>query len=231
MAIGKWIAVAALPAMLLLTSCRKTSSAAPESTRQPQPAAAHVEPERQLNPAEQSCKLFVQHFYDWYVGEGLASECRSLDKGMDDGTKSCERASKLSTAKPMSLKDALSPRLNRLLDEDAAQQAKSQDGIVGLEGDPFLNGNGGAIYDYVVGNIEINGRKCYAALNEVGINGNGEEQGKIYDRMIVELSSSKGKWMIDNIHYHRDDVYDPSKKANISYDDDLVHELNALGDK
>jgi hypothetical protein len=37
--------------------------------------------------------------------------------------------------------------------------------------------------------------------------------------------------MIDNIHYHYDDVYDPAKKANISYDDDLVHELNALGDK
>jgi hypothetical protein len=240
MKISKCAAVVAIVAILAISSCRKSPSTSQNSAAEQKSTVAHVEPERVLSKDELSCKEFVQEFYDWYVSSEVSDECKQLKSTQEkthiyfnDPINTCRRASEFHSVKVMSLKQALNPKLKRLLDEDTAEQAKHPDEIASLQadGDPFLNGNAGVIYNYIVNSAQVTDRKCHATVNETGIDGNQEEEGKIYDRIVLDLSKSSEKWMIDNIHYHYDDVYDPAKKANISYDDDLVHELNALCDK
>jgi hypothetical protein len=248
MKISKWVAIMAIMA---LTSCRKVPSASQNSAGKQEVTVAHVEPERaqikperaQIKPEraqskdERSCKEFVQKFYDWYVSSEVIDDCKKQKETQekthiyfDDSLNSCKRASEFHSVKVMSLKQALSPKLKRLLDVDAAAQAKETDGIVGLDGDPFLNGNAGVIYNYIVDSAQVTDGKCHATVNESGINGNQEEEGKIYDRLVLDLSKSSEQWMIDNIHY-RFNYFDQAKNAEVSRDEDLIQELNALGDK
>jgi hypothetical protein len=245
----KWIAVVAIVTFAALTSCRKSPST-PKITGEQQPNTVQkkpqivrkadveqAEPARVLSEDEQSCKAFVQDFYDWYVSREVTDECNQEEKMQEkmhkvfaDSINTCKRASEFHSVKVMSLKQSLNPKLKKLLDEDAAAQAKETDGIVGLDGDPFLNGNAGVIYNYIADDAHVADGKCTATVNETGINGNQEEEGKIYDHIALDLSKSSEKWMIDNIHY-RITYFDQTKKAEVTSDEDLIHELNGLGDK
>ncbi len=219
-----------LLAIAPISSCRKES---PVAKKTDQPQKANVVQDKQARPLskeEQSCKEFVQEFYDWYVSSEIADECKQANKMHYENTdtlSTCKRASEFHPVKAMSLKQVLSPKLKRLLDNDYAAQAKSDDGIVGMDGDPFLNGNGGVIYNYDVDSVQVKEGKCYAIVNETGINGNYEEEGKIYDRITVDLANANGKWIIDNLQYHR--TYNEGSKV-FSKDDDLVSWLKRLGD-
>jgi len=62
--------------------------------------------------------------------------------------------------------------------------------------------------------------KCFATVNEVGINGNYEEEGKVYNHLVAELDKSKEKWMIANVHF-RFDMGD----GKPAMDDDLIQML------
>jgi len=180
-------------------------------------------PARSLSKDEQSCKAFVQDFYNWYVSGEVAEECKQIKKMHSENTdilNTCKRASEFHPVSGISLKQALSPKLKELLDKDSAEQAKSTDGIVGLDSDPFIGGNAGVIYNYLVDNVQMKNGKCFATVNEVGINGNYEEEGKIYNHLVAELDKSKEKWMISNIHF-RIDMGD----GKPTMDDDLIQML------
>jgi hypothetical protein len=235
------IVFSAVLAIAAISSCRKEPPAA-KNTGQQQANVAQTVPEKatQMNgvkfePAhaqskeEQSCQEFVQKFYDWYVSRELEFECKHLKDTHHediDSLNSCRRASEFHSVEVMRLEQALSPKLKRLLDDDYAAQAKA-DEIVGMDGDPFLNGNAGVIYNYVVDSVQVKDGKCNATVNETGINGNGEEEGKIYDRIVPELVKTDGKWMIANLHYHRN--YSNGSKE-VSEDDDLISWLKRLSD-
>lgn len=209
-------------AVVTISSCRKTHPAT-ENTDQKHAKSAQTVPVRALSKDEQSCKAFVQDFYDWYVSGEVAEECKQIKKMHSENTdilNTCKRASEFHPVRGISLKQALSPKLKELLDKDSAKQAKSTDGIVGLDSDPFIGGNAGVIYNYLVDNVQMKNGKCFATVNEVGINGNYEEEGKIYNHLVAELDKSKEKWMISNIHF-RIDMGD-GKQA---MDDDLIQML------
>jgi hypothetical protein len=184
------IVFSAVLAIAAISSCRKEPPAA-KNTGQQQANVAQTVPEKatQMNgvkfePAhaqskeEQSCQEFVQKFYDWYVSRELEFECKHLKDTHHediDSLNSCRRASEFHSVEVMRLEQALSPKLKRLLDDDYAAQAKA-DEIVGMDGDPFLNGNAGVIYNYVVDSVQVKDGKCNATVNETGINGNGSIQ-------------------------------------------------------
>ena len=98
------------------------------------PSSIHAqEPDRQ--ELEQSCRTYVQRFYTWYV--------RLSEKDTPH-------------AQDLALKRfAFSPELVRGLREDSRAQTRYSDqGIVGLDFDPFIGGNGGPLGRYVVGRIK-----------------------------------------------------------------------------
>ena len=89
---------------------------------------------RGLNEDEQSCKVFVQKFYDWYWN-------RTVERMSDPSVKGSDMPSmeEILRHRPQ----FLSAKLQSLLREDA-ELKRNADGIVGSEFDPFLNdGNGG----------------------------------------------------------------------------------------
>ena len=222
-----------LLAMVGFCGCRSHSATSPAQQKvvQPlvqQPAQARVETEE-----EKSCRKFVQGFYDWYLADDLAAECRhstaarraANSKDLVDSSNACKRASDLQPAKGMSMKLALSPQLTRMLGEDEAWKAKNQDGIVGLEGDPFLrDGNSGDYYAYSTDEVRVQGGQCFVRVNEHFVNENGGTEGKLYDSFVVELSDSRERWRIANVHYR----FDPGN-GKPPEDEDLVSDLKSLG--
>ena len=88
---------------------------------------------------QKSCKTYVQSFYAWYTSKA-AQQKESSD---------WDRVLK-------SKRFTLSPELRRGLKEDADASAKSTDGIVGLDFDPFLDAQDEA-ERYVTGKVTVKG--------------------------------------------------------------------------
>ncbi len=211
---GKWIAVVVVVVLAALTSCRKTPFTS-QNTVQQQPNAVHsepksveqtslarLEPKRTQSKDEQSCKVFVSKFYDWYVHGVWSDFCNDTHD-----IESCKKASEFGSVEEMSIKQVLSPKLNKLFDDDrAAEAAVNEDGVGFLEeGDYFINTNGGPSSYYEVENVRVKNGVCNADV--YGESKEGIEEVKI----MPELAKTGEKWVFVNFHY--------------DYGDDLVSGL------
>jgi hypothetical protein len=227
MRMDKWIVIVAIVMLAALTSCRKTPSN-PKNTVRQQPNAARtepqiaqqtnvarMEPERVQSEDERSCQEFVHKFYDWYVHGVWSDFC----KGTHD-TESCNKAAEFGSVEKMSMKQVLSPKLEKLFNDDqAAEAAANEDGVGYLEdGDRFLNTNGGPSSHYEVENVRVKNGVCNADV--YGESDEGAKDAKI----MPELAKTGNRWVITNIYDHYD-FYDKRAKKQVSGDDDLVSGL------
>lgn len=159
------------------------------------------------NADEQSCRKFVQDFYDWDWNRYFAHVNEPNAGGFKVPT-----ISEVIRHRPQ----LLSAQLQRLLLTDAELKARTTDAIVGLEIDPFLNaGNGdGANVPFIVQSVDVNGARCEAAFKwlwpEWGVR--------------PELLKTHSGWIFTNIHYS---FYKEDGKTKDLPDDDLIHLLKA----
>ena len=126
---------------------------------------------------QESCRNFVQGFYDWYVPKAL---------GENEGP-----------AWAFALKNkrsVFSPELYRLLREDSAAQAKAGE-IVGLDFDPFLNSQDPE-ERYVVGNVTPKGDRYLVELRGISSGKKSEKPA-----VVAELTQNDGRWLFVNFHY------------------------------
>ncbi len=145
---------------------------------------------------EQSCHQFVQSFYDWYV-----KLARQEHKESSDDIAVRQKSANFSA------------ELKRRLKEDADAAAKSTDGIVGLDFDPFLNAQDFG-EKYTVGKVTKKGANYFA---EVNVTWNGKKNAK--PDVTPELSNKGGTWVFENFHY---------EKTNIPENENLLGVLAAL---
>ena len=181
----KATAIFASSLLLCLTvSCSRPKPAANRQT--PSPDARKQQTNVQILPAEspeQSCRQFVQAFYAWYVRDwDVDDRQKKPDAG---GT--VERALKYRAP-------AFSAELTRMLNEDAAAQAKAHE-IVGLDWDPIVSGqdiNG----RFEVRTVTRKGDRFFADVYEIPA---GENPSKTH--VIPELALVGQQWVFVNFHY------------------------------
>jgi hypothetical protein len=138
---------------------------------------------------EESCRKFVQGFYDWYVPKAAAPDDKNAGPSSDLALKQW-RAS-------------FSAELYRLLREDSEAQAKA-DEIVGLDWDPFLNTQdpGDPPGDpYVVGSVKRKGESYWVEVYR-------RSSGKLSEKPLVipELVFKNGRWIFVNFHGESGDL-------------------------
>jgi hypothetical protein len=153
---------------------------------------------RSLTADEQSCKNFVQDFYDWYWNRFYAHMNEPNTGGFKEPT-----LNDVIRHRPQ----LLSARLQRLLLADQDLKAKNTDGIIGLEGDPFLmDGNGaGANAPFDVQDAVVVGGRCQVKLS----------MGSPDSEVRPELMKIRSGWIFFNFHYSFPGLPD----------DDLIHML------
>jgi hypothetical protein len=134
----------AVLATAAVSSCRKTPPVS-QIKGQQQSSVAHVEPERVQSKDEQSCRKFVQDFYDWYINSHL-SELHGV--AWFDVPRLRPRL--------------LSPELLKLLKNENAEQIK-YGSIIHLDADPFLNSQDPS-QKYVVQSAVISNGQCQAVV-------------------------------------------------------------------
>lgn len=126
----------------------------------------------------ESCRKFVQEFYNWYS--------KRSEKGMGiSGAIQARRST-------------FSPELLRRLREDAAAAAKHPNEIVGLDFDPVLNGQDFA-KKYVVGKVTRKGGSYFVEVFGIWDG----KKSEIPD-VKPELVWINGRWRFENFHYQRD---------------------------
>lgn len=192
--------VVLLVAAISISSCRKSASPT-VSSDQPK-SKLQVTEARVLDADEQSCKVFVQKFYDWYWNQ-FADE-------VDDP--------KFDTRKlhvyddPLQLKPpVLSKELARLIEKDRQASRAAGGDIVSLDFDPFLNSNG-PVGKYTVRKVEVLDGACQANIE----GGHGV-------REVAELKKSGSGWLFANFQYS---YYSEDGKTKEFPDNDLVHILS-----
>ncbi len=121
---------------------------------------------------------FVQSFYDWYVPKSLAENPTP--------------AWVLAIQQKRSL---FSPQLLSALSGDFSAQAKSSGSIVGLDFDPFLNGQDTGDR-YEVGRVAKSGDSYRVEVHGVWSGKKSENPD-----VIVELSRHRGHWLFTNFLY------------------------------
>jgi hypothetical protein len=128
------------------------------------------------SPEEQSCKAFVQNFYDFYWNR-FAERANHLDFDRHQ----LPKVETVLNRKP----PVLSPELTQLLaDNQKKKLATHQRG--NLDFDPFW-GNENAQGMYIVGRLLVTGDRCKASIPQ------GDE--------IVELQKSGSSWLFVNFYY------------------------------
>ncbi len=127
--------------------------------------------------AKQSCRKFVQSFYDWYVRA-------TQNTGYEAAVKR--------------RRSAFSPELLRRLNEDLAAQKKVPGEIVGLDFDPFLNAQDIAP-KYTVGKVHQKGDRYLVQVFGIWSGKKGE-----IPSVEPELKRADGRWVFLNFHYHTD---------------------------
>ncbi|MBF0493170.1 MAG: DUF3828 domain-containing protein [Deltaproteobacteria bacterium] len=95
-------------------------------------------------------------------------------------------------------KNVLAPELRKALEEDMQAQSKVSGEIVGLDFDPFLNGQDPA-ENYQAGQVKLKGRTFWVEMFEVR---NGKKSSK--PSFWVETEMQNGSWRISNFHYVTD---------------------------
>jgi len=167
-----------LVAVLALGSCRQRSQSTVEQQQAAQPRQ-QVQTSAETEQA-QSCKKFVQDFYDWYF-DRLNSQIAKKTEGP-------------STYDVLRLKpQVITPRLRTMLEEDVKAQSKSPDEVVGLDLDPFINAQDWE-GKYWTGNVTLNGENCRVAVW-------GTDSGAKYEIVDPELKLENGQWVFVNFHY------------------------------
>jgi hypothetical protein len=154
-------------ALTLLTLCWALVGSPQQS--HPQPVSDGETPE--------SCKQFVQSFYDWYL---------SIEKANNGSEPTSDRAIQL---KPQ----VFSNELRRLLREDRAAQEKSPQELVGLDLDPFLYSQDPSPRFTAV-NVTQKGASYWVEVF-------GIDSGKREEHVTPELLSQNGHWVFVNFHY------------------------------
>lgn len=129
---------------------------------------------------ENSCRTFVQQFYDWYLPKARTSKGRASDLVL-------RRKSAV-----------LSPELAKGLKEDSDAQNKAKGELVGLDSDPFLNTQDPDFEKCVAGKPVCQAASCRV---EVSCNFPGQQDGS---RVTPELTFNHGQWLFVNFHYHFD---------------------------
>jgi hypothetical protein len=159
---------------LSLTACHKKIPAVHQQSQQlapPQPPGAPAP-----SPDEQSCRAFVQNFYDFYWNR-FAERANHLDFDRHQ----LPKIETVLNRKP----PVLSPELTQLLaDNEKKKLATHERG--NLDFDPFW-GNENAQGMYVVGRLLVTGDRCKASIPQ------GDE--------IVELQKSGPSWLFVNFYY------------------------------
>jgi hypothetical protein len=160
--------------LLSVNACHKKAQApvATNPTLTPQLAVKALA----QNPDEQSCRAFVQNFYDWYWNH-YAESANSVGFDMH----SLPNVETVLNRKP----PVLSPELIQLLTND--QKKKQATHQVGnLDFDPFW-GNQNAQGMYRVGRLVVKDDRCKASIPQ------GDE--------IVESQKSGPSWVFVNFNY------------------------------
>ena len=148
----------------------------------PQPHATLLPssaPPRSSDTEEQSCKAFVQGFYDWYWNRFAA---RADDLNFD--LRKLPNVETVLRRKPA----VLSPELHRLLANEEKQMKITHE-IGNLDFDPFW-GNQDAQGKYLVDQITVADGQCRARVKQ-GNQGN----------EFVELKKAGSAWVFANIYY------------------------------
>jgi hypothetical protein len=179
---GKVPAGILIPCLLIFaltfTSCHKKTQAPVLQSHSATPPLPTATPTTAPAPSadEQSCRAFVQNFYDWYWNR-YAESANSV--GFDMHT--VPNVETVLKRKP----PVLSPELIQLLtDTETKKLATHQTG--NLDFDPFW-GNQNAQGTYVVRRILVTGEQCKASIPQ------GDE--------IVELKKSGPSWVFVNFYY------------------------------
>jgi hypothetical protein len=186
-----------------VSSCRRTSPSSAISTRQSL-ESMYAKPKEAAQADEQSCKDFVQGFYDWYVSREIVDE--KLRRG--------PISNDVLQLRPQ----MLSQELRKLLQNDSDAQAKADD-IVGLDFDPFLNSQDPSP-KFIVESTSVNAGRCHAVVNGIR-----DEQK--HEKIMPELAQTGSTWVFVNFQYHF--IFNEWNRA-VSKDDDLVHMLKKLAD-
>lgn len=125
-------------------------------------------------PSAKQAELFAKSFYKWYLEKG---KNRNVDSVLLDR------------------KQALSPALRKMLEEDNEAQAKVPDEIVGLDFDPFLNAQDIA-QKYEIGPVTAQGSAYWVDVYGIW---NGKKAAKPDVRAEVECTASACDFA--NFHY------------------------------
>lgn len=143
-----------------------------------------------------SAKGFVQSFYTWYIPQMTKNVPVPSDQRILK-----ERAS------------SFSPTLLAMLKEDLAASAKVTDEIVGLDFDPYINGQD-TPKRYLAGKV-IPKDKCYwVEVFDLSSGKKGKDPA-----VIPEVKFVKGQWIFTNFHY---------PKTHIPENENLISILKAL---
>lgn len=127
-------------------------------------------------PTDQSCRSFVQSFYDWYL----------------------PRASRSAEAYPTTLKtksQLFSPTLIQVLKQDYAASQANPNEVVGLDFDPFLNSQDPSP-QFKVTAAKVQRTKCSAEVHGITDGVNNEE-------VHPELNFVNGTWQFTNFRYEQ----------------------------
>jgi hypothetical protein len=182
-------------ATVLLVSCRQ-----PPLSSEAEQSRLHVAENRRPSPEEESCRAFVQKFYDWYWNQFAD---RAADPKFD-----LHQLHWYDDA--LQLKPAvLSPELVRLIGKDEAASKAAGGDIVNLDFDPFLASQD-AQGKYEVQNAVVRGNVCDVTMKARG-------------NVRPELRKSSDGWMFVNFHYKH---FSEDGKTREFPDDDLIQILS-----
>jgi Protein of unknown function (DUF3828) len=127
-------------------------------------------------PTDQSCRSFVQGFYDWYLPHARQS----------------------AVTYPTALKtkaQLFSPTLLQALKLDYAASKANPNEVVGLDFDPFLNSQDPSP-KFSAGKAKVQGTTCSAEVH-------GITDGVINEEVHPELSFVNGNWQFTNFRYEQ----------------------------
>jgi hypothetical protein len=184
-----------IPGLSLIACHKKTPAPVQQSQSVAPPLPANAPTP---SPEEQSCRTFVQNFYDWYWNR-YAEPANSVDFDLH----------KLPNVETVLKRNppVLSPELSQLLAaEEKKKQATHQ--IGNMDFDPFW-GNQNAQGMYMVGRALVTGDRCKARIGREG--------------EIVEVQKSGTSWVFVNFYYCFS-AYDPTVERHCP-DSDLVQIL------
>jgi len=175
------------------SGCRKSSPPAPAQPLQ----AAKPQPIPPARNDLQSCREFVQGFYDRYWNH-MAAEAARPDFD----------PRKLPTVQQLLKQDpaVLSPELASLLTHEEQEMTRRHE-VGSLDFDPFLNSQDPQ-GKYQVGSVTMEAGGCMAKIDKAD--------------MLAELKNSGASWVFTNFHYS---YYGADRKTKIFPDNDLVHIL------